>query len=401
MERTILNFEGQGERIKNEIIEMRRHLHRNPELSTKEFETSQFIQDKLKEYETPFKKGYAKTGVLAVIKGVRPGGVVALRADIDALPINEKTNASFASEKEGIMHACGHDAHTSMLLGAGKLLNEKKNEIPGTILLVFQPAEENAPAGGSQPMMDNGVFDEYTPDVVYGQHVWPDLPAGKIGVREGAMMGASDRFKITFNGTGGHASMPHQTCDAITMAMSVINQLQTVVSRNVDPLEAGVLTIGKIEGGYRYNVIADTVTIEGTVRTLNKQTCETIKQRLYKIVQSGTEAMGGTADIDYIEGYPATVNTPEWAKQVRSSAQKILGHEATPDISPSLGGEDFSRFLLKYPGAFFWLGTMSEHGNLNQLHDPHFELAEEALANGTEVMAQVAVDTLLRLESGL
>ncbi|WP_221567232.1 M20 family metallopeptidase [Alkalihalobacillus sp. TS-13] len=397
----MLDFKGKGEQIEGEIIAIRRHLHGNPELSEEEFETSQFIQQKLEEHEIPFKKGYAKTGVLGIIKGGQPGGVVALRADIDALPIKERTNEPFASNKEGVMHACGHDAHTAMLLGAGKLLNSQKEQIKGTVLLVFQPAEENAPNGGAQPMMDDGVFDEYTPDVIFGQHVWPDLPKGQIGIRDGAMMGASDRIKFTIKGTGGHASMPHQTNDAITIATTVINQLQTIVSRNVDPLSAAVLTIGKIEGGYRYNVIADEVLVDGTVRTLDKDTRERIKNRFYKIVEGTTEAMGGTAEIEFIKGYPATINTPEWAQHVRSTAQNLFGEKATPDLDPSLGGEDFSRFLLQYPGAFFWLGTKPKNSQPKPLHDPSFEIDEDALAGGVEMMAQVAADTLEKLENRL
>ncbi|MGM7703008.1 M20 metallopeptidase family protein [Pseudalkalibacillus sp. Hm43] len=394
----MIDFKRQGERVEEEIISMRRHLHENPELSEEEFETSQFIQRKLDEYGIPYKKGYAKTGVLGIIKGGKPGGVVALRADIDALPIHEKTESSYVSKKEGVMHACGHDAHTSMLLGTGKLLNEQKADIKGTILLVFQPAEENAPTGGSQPMMDDGIFDEYKPDVIFGQHVWPDLPKGQIGIRDGAMMGASDRFIVTINGTGGHASMPHQTNDAITMASAVVSQLQTVVSRNVDPLEAAVLTVGKIEGGYRYNVVADKVTIDGTIRTLNPEVRSRVQERFNKIVEGVTAGMGGSAEIEHIEGYPATVNTPEWAQQVRATAQNLLGEESTPVLNSSLGGEDFSRFLLKYPGAFFWLGTMPKNGQPKPLHDPYFELDEDALAGGAEMMAQVATDTLEKLE---
>lgn len=350
------DFKGMGRVVEKEILAIRRHLHQCPELSGEEWETSAFIEKKLQEYGIPYTKGYAGTGILGVIDGGRSGATVALRADIDALPIEEKVESAYQSKYKGKMHACGHDAHTAMLLGAGKLLMERKGQIAGRVLLVFQPSEEDSPIGGAQPVMDDGIFDQYRPDVIFGQHVWPDLPSGTVGVRDGVMMGASDRFRVTFYGMGGHASMPHQTTDAVTIAMTVINQLQTIVSRNVDPLSAAVLTVGKIEGGYRYNVIADQVTVEGTVRTLDEENRNLMKERFHQIVRDGTHAMGGKAKIDYIQGYPPTVNHTRWAQRVRKTARAMFGDASVPQVNPSLGGEDFSRYLKQYPGAFFWLG---------------------------------------------
>jgi amidohydrolase len=385
--------------VENEVIELRRHLHQYPEVSGEEFETSKTIQKKLAEAGIPFKTGYAKTGVLGIIQGEKPGGTVALRADIDALPIQEESDLSYKSTIHNNMHACGHDAHTAMLVGTGKVLNQLKTEIAGTILLVFQPAEENAPVGGSQQMMDDGVFDEYTPDVIFGQHVWPDLPVGEIGVLHHEIMGASDRFKITVKGSGGHASMPHQSNDAIIIANNLITQLQTIVSRNTDPIDSAVLTIGKIEGGYRYNVIADEVTLEGTIRTFKPEVKEMVKSRFHSIIEGVGKSFGACMTIDYLDGYPATVNTPRWADEVRNAAQKVLGEEAAPVVSPSLGGEDFSRFLKKFPGAFYWLGTsVKDTEPQYPLHDPRFKLNESALPKGVEVMAQLALDALKKLE---
>ncbi|WP_044338424.1 M20 metallopeptidase family protein [Rossellomorea aquimaris] len=385
--------------VENEVIELRRHLHRHPEVSGEEFETSKTIQEKLSEAGIPFKTGYAKTGVLGIIKGEKPGGTVALRADIDALPIQEENDLAYKSTIQNTMHACGHDAHTAMLVGAGKVLNQLKEEMAGTILLVFQPAEENAPVGGSQQMMDDGVFDEYTPDLIFGQHVWPDLPVGEVGVLPHEIMGASDRFKITVKGSGGHASMPHQSNDAIIIANNLITQLQTIVSRNTDPIDSAVLTIGKIEGGYRYNVIADEVTLEGTIRTFKPEVKEMVKDRFHSIIEGIGKSFGANMAIDYLDGYPATINTPQWADEVRNAAQKVLGEHSTPVVSPSLGGEDFSRFLQKYPGAFYWLGTsVKETETQYPLHDPRFKLNESALRKGVEVMAQLALDTLKKFE---
>ncbi|WP_202081005.1 M20 metallopeptidase family protein [Caldalkalibacillus salinus] len=387
------------EKYTADMISLRRTLHQYPELSGEEWQTSRKIQEKLQSLGIPYTTGYAKTGVLGVIEGGRPGKTVALRADIDALPIQEENDHPYVSKVKGRMHACGHDAHTAMLVGVGAVLNEVKDELPGRVLLVFQPAEENAPVGGSEPMMADGVFEQYEPDVIFGQHVWPDLPVGQIGVRAGAMMGASDRFKVVIEGAGGHASMPHQTTDAIMVAHTVISNLQTIVSRNIDPLDAAVLTVGRIEGGSRYNVIADKVTFEGTIRTFQPETRQLMKERFHAVVTQGAAAMGAVAHIDYWQGYAATINTPRWANQVQQTAQNMLGPASTPAVQPSLGGEDFSRFLMKYPGAFFWLGTaLPGVEQQKPLHDAQFRLDEEALPVGMSLMAQTAVDTLYALE---
>lgn len=392
-------FNEKARSYEEEIIALRRRLHRYPELSGEEYATSETVQEHLAEHGIPFTAGYAGTGVLGVIEGDRPGRTVALRADMDALPIQEKNDHPFVSKNEGVMHACGHDAHTAMLVGAGWLLNEVKERLPGRVLLVFQPAEERSPTGGARPMMREKVFGEHRPDAIFAQHAWPDLPVGQVGVRGGAITGASDRFKVVIEGRGGHASKPHQTTDAIVVANQVINTLQTVVSREVNPLDSAVLTIGKIHGGTRYNAIAEKVTLEGTVRTFRPQTKDTVKGRFRSIVTGVTESMDATAHITYHDGYPAAINTPEWAEQVGATARRLLGAHATPEIEPSLGGEDFARFLLKYPGAYFRLGTGSPNGEeKRRLHDARFDIDEAALRIGTELMAQLAVDALYRLE---
>lgn len=394
MTKTTLN----NEALIKEILEFRRDLHLNPELSGEEYETSKKIQQKLTEHGIPFKTGYAKTGVLGIIKGARPGKTVALRADIDALPIQEQSGVEYSSTVDGKMHACGHDAHTAMLLGAGILLHEQRENLAGTVLLVFQPAEEKSPIGGAQQMMDDGVFDEYQPDVIFAQHVWPDLPVGQFGVLPGAIMGNSDRFEIVIKGSGGHASMPHQTNDAIIIANQVITTLQTIVSRNVDPINSAVLTIGKISGGYRYNVIADRVTLEGSIRTASNETKKVVKERVFTILNGLAQAMNAQIDIDYIDGYPATVNIPKWSNRIKETAMRLYGKESAPDVDPSMGGEDFARFLQKYPGAYYWLGTSIGEGQ-KPLHDPEFKLDERAIPLGIEFMTEVTIDTLNQLLS--
>lgn len=389
-------LKGQAEELFEDIRAFRRDLHENPELSGEETETSRKIQAKLDEYGINYFAGYAKTGVLGVIQGSKSGKTVGLRADIDALPILEKADVPFKSKVDGKMHACGHDAHTAMLLGVGKLLQDRKADIAGTVLLVFQPAEENAPTGGSEQMMEDGVFDKYQPDVLLAQHVWPGLPAGQVGVIDGAIMGNSDRFQVTIHGAGGHASMPHQTVDAIIIANQVISAIQTIISRNANPMDSGVITIGKITGGYRYNVVADTVVLEGTIRSLSDDTKKLLKKRFHEVVQGTTEMMGGTCEIDYSDGYPATVNTKRWAEVVRNSAKRQLGDEGAPEVIGSMAGEDFGRFLKKYEGVYYWLGT-SIGENQKPLHDPGFMIDEQALLIGTELMAQAALDVLAEL----
>ena len=390
---------GKSDAYQEQIVSLRRHLHQHPELSGEEYATSEMVQEKLREHDIPFTAGYAGTGVLGVVEGGRPGGTVALRADMDALPIQEKNEHSFTSKVEGVMHACGHDAHTAMLVGAGWLLDDVRDELPGRVLLLFQPAEENSPTGGARRMMKDGVFREHRPDAIFAQHVSPELPVGQVGVRRGAMTGASDRFRVTIQGEGGHASKPHQTTDAIVVANQIINSLQTVVSRDVDPLRSAVLTIGKIRGGSRYNAIAEKATLEGTIRTFVPQTKETVKRRFHSIVRGVAEAMEAEAHIRYWDGYPATVNTPEWAERVRKTAQDLLGTDATPEIDPSLGGEDFGRFLLEYPGAYFRLGTAPSNATeRKRLHDSRFDIDERALHIGTELMARLAADALCQLK---
>jgi len=392
-------LKGRGEPYREQIVSFRRHLHQFPELSGEEHATSQTVQEKLDEHGIRFSAGYAETGVLGVVEGGRPGKTVALRADMDALPIQEENGHSFVSKVDGVMHACGHDAHTAMLVGAGWLLGDVREELPGRVLLLFQPSEEASPIGGARRMMKDGVFREHSPHVIFAQHVWPELPAGQVGVRRGPITGASDRFKVTIEGSGGHASKPHQTIDAIVVANQVINSLQTVVSRDVDPLRSAVLTIGKIRGGTRYNAIAQKATLEGTIRTFGSETKETVKERFHSLVGGVAESMEASAHIKYWDGYPATVNSPEWAERVRKTAQDLLGPDATPEIKPSLGGEDFGRFLLDYPGAYFRLGTASSDApEKKQLHDSRFDIDEAALQLGTELLAQLAVDTLYQLE---
>lgn len=383
--------------IVEDAIQLRRELHRFPELSDEEFNTSKRIQEELAALEIPFETGFAGTGILGIIEGAHAGRIVGLRADIDALPIHETSGVEYSSEVDGVMHACGHDAHTSMLIAAAKVLMERRDEIHGKVLLIFQPAEEKSPTGGSQRMMDDGIFDGREPDVLIAQHVWPGLPVGKFGVMAGPMMGNSDRFKLVIKGSGGHASMPHDTIDAILVGTQVINTLQTIVSRNADPFEPSVVTVGKFQAGSQHNVIAETAEIVGTVRTQSNETKALVKERFHSIVENVTEAMGASVEIEYLDGYPATVNDPEWSMQLHQTISELYGTETLPTLNPSLAGEDFGRFLLKYPGVYYWLGTSVGEGQ-KPLHNPSFRVNEDAFKYGIEVMSQSAIDTLNKLK---
>lgn len=381
------------ERTIQDAIDFRRLLHRHPELSTEEFETSKRIQKKLTEYGIPFKTGFAGTGVLGIIEGQQSGKIIGIRADIDALPMKEISGVDYVSENEGVMHSCGHDAHTSMLLHAGKVLNDNKKELKGTILLIFQPAEELSPTGGSKAMMEDGVFDEYEPEMLLAQHVWPDLEVGKFGVMAGPIMGNSDKFKIIIKGSGGHASMPHSTIDALITGNQVVNALQTLVSRNANPMEPAVLTVGRFEAGTKHNVIAETAELEGTIRTQSDGTKAMMKKRFFEVVEKVVASMGAECEIIFDDGYPATVNDAHWASELRKSIVNLYGEAAVPSLQPSLAGEDFSRFLQKYPGVYYWLGTSVGEGQ-KPLHNPAFRLNEDAFKYGITAMVNMAVDTL-------
>ncbi|WP_235615878.1 M20 metallopeptidase family protein [Brevibacillus reuszeri] len=390
---TRMNATVKGKADENYIKELRREFHRNPELSGQEQRTSQRVIEELKKLSIhEIRHNLAGYGVLAIIGQKKDGPTVALRADMDALPIFEQSGVSFASQNEGVMHACGHDAHTAMLLGAAKILKSVEQELPGQVLLVFQPAEENSPVGGAKPLIEAGAFLDPKPDAIFGLHVWPSLPAGQVGVREGNFMGASDRFRIRIIGKGGHASMPHETIDAAIVAVQVAQVLQTIVSRNVNPLDAGVLTLGKIQAGTGHNVIASEALLEGTVRTFVPKTREMIRERFYSIVQSVVESMGATVEIDYQLGYPVLSNTSEMVEIVRGASTALLGDRALPQVEPAMVAEDFAVYLQHFPGAFFWLGCGFEDTSLNApLHHPRFMLDEGMLTTGSEMLAETAL----------
>jgi amidohydrolase len=375
-------------------VEIRRQIHKHPELSFNEFKTSEFIQSKLREYGIPFKAGYVKTGIVAKIEGKDPKGkVIALRADMDALPIREETGLDFQSVNDGVMHACGHDAHTAALLGAARILNELKDEWSGTVLLVFQPGEEVDP-GGARLMLQEGIFDDIKPDVVIGQHVLPEMQTGHVGFKEGMYMASGDEVHITIKGKGGHAAMPHALTDTVLIASQVIVNLQQIASRFVPAGIPVVLSFGKIVADGATNIIPEKVRISGTFRIMNEEWRSKAKKRIEDIVKSTAESMGAKAEIDIKDGYPVVFNNIEATRKAALSAREFLGNENVEEMDIRMTAEDFGFYSREFPSVFYRFGVKREEGETGRLHTSTFNLNEEALRTASGTMAAIAVDLL-------
>ena len=381
-----------------EFITIRNHLHAHPELSYKEFETSAFIQEKLSEFNIEYKV-LAATGVVAMIQGNNPGKkIIALRADMDALPITEENNIDYKSKNEGIMHACGHDVHTTCLLGAAKILNEIKNEFEGTIKLIFQPGEEKNP-GGASLMIKEGVLKEPEPQAIFALHVHPGLEVGKLSFRSGMVMASADEIYITIKGKGGHAASPHLTTDTILIASHLIIALQQLISRHNDPFNPSVLSITSVQGGHTTNVIPSEVKLMGTFRAMNEdwrfKAHDLIKKQCIELVQS----MGGEIDINIDVGYPFVLNDEELTDNAKKNAGEYLGKENIEETELRMGAEDFAYYSHKIPACFFRLGV----GNISKgitagVHTPKFNIDEDAIEIGMGIMAWLAVSTCYNYE---
>jgi amidohydrolase len=383
-----------SEKYFNEIVEIRRHIHKHPELSFKEFKTSGFVQNKLKEYGIPFKTGYAGTGILGIIEGDRSGGkTVALRADMDALPIKEENDLPFRSVNEGVMHACGHDAHTAALLGAAKILNGLKDELKGRILLVFQPGEEKDP-GGAKLMLEDGVFDEHKPDVVIGQHVLPEMETGHVGFKQGMYMASGDEVHITVKGKGGHAAMPHTLNDTVLIASHIIVNLQQIASRFVPAGIPVVLSFGKISAEGATNIIPEKVEIAGTFRIMNEEWREKTKLKIKEIAENTATSMGATADVDIKDGYPVVFNDIEATRKAISSAEEFLGKENVEEMDIRMTAEDFGFYSKIYPSVFYRFGVKQNEKETGRLHTSRFDLNENALKTASGTLAYIACDFL-------
>lgn len=379
------------EKIFPKLLKIRRHLHMYPELSHQEVETTKRINEWLKENGITPLTHSLKTGTAAEVFGKETGPIVAIRADIDALPIQEESNLPFRSTIDGISHMCGHDVHTTIALGAGIILQELKNNLPGRVRLLFQPAEETE--GGAISVIEAGLLDGVSS--IIGLHNFPDLPVGTIGIKEGFLMASVDDFTITIKGKGGHAAMPERTIDPIVIGSAVISQLQTLVSRTISAKESAVLSIGSFQGGATNNVIPDTAVLKGTVRTSNDSVRNSIYEQFKKLVSNTVEAMGGEVDIDYKFLFPAVFNDQQVTNVVRSTAIRIVGEENTVVAEPTMGGEDFSYYQQKVPGCYVWLGSGNKEKRIvHPWHHPEFMVDEEAIKIGVKWMVQSAVRLL-------
>ena len=378
--------------VRDDVIGWRRYLHQNPERSFHEERTAQFIADTLAGFGGLEISRPTPTSVVARLKGPIRGPVLAIRADIDALPIDERNTHEFVSRNPGTMHACGHDGHTAILLGAVRVLVGHRDSLAGEVRFIFQHAEELYP-GGAEELVQAGVMDGV--DTVIGAHLWLPLEVGKIGVKSGSLMAAPDTVRITITGSGGHAAQPHITVDPIAVAAQVITNLQHVVSRNVDPLHPAVLSITRITGGTTHNVIPGSVEMEGTVRTLDAELRNEMPRLIERIIAGVTSAHGASYTLDYERGYRPVVNNENAANLIRRAVVDALGKEFLIEASPSMGGEDFSAYQQRAPGAFFYVGARcEEHGIVHPHHHERFDIDERALDYGTRIFVSAALKFL-------
>ena len=376
------------QKFHQELVALRQDLHAHPELGFQELRTSGIVAGALEALGVEVHRGIGKTGVVGVIRGQQhdSGLSVGLRADMDALPIKEEGNAAYCSTVSGLMHACGHDGHTTVLLGAAKYLMQHRH-FNGTAVLIFQPAEEGL--GGAQAMVEDGLFERFPCDSIYALHNWPALPAGTIGINPGPMMAASDRWEVTIEGRGGHGAHPYQTIDPIVVAAQIITALQTIVSRNVHPVESAVISVGHIQAGSAKapSVIPGRALLVGTVRTFSDAVQQVVESRMRALIASVAQAFGATAELKYHRSYPATINSAKQANFVADVATDLFGAaHVVRDLIPSMGSEDFSYMLKKRPGAYFRLGQGgAEQGRL--LHNANFDFNDAVIPVGSAMFA--------------
>jgi len=381
-------------KISDNIIQIRRDFHKYPELSFQEKRTSKIVAEKLGSWGIEVKRNVGKTGVVGFLKGENKGPTIALRADMDALPIQETSNIPYKSVNDGVMHACGHDAHISILLGAAKVLSKMKKNIHGEVRFIFQPAEEGF--GGARYMIEDGAIDGV--DEIYGLHVWNYQQSGTIGLKSGSVMAAADKFTIKISGKGGHGAAPQGTIDAIIIASNLIQNLQTIVSRNTNPLDSTVITIGKINGGYNFNIIADEVILKGTTRAYTEENRSLIQSRMEEIIKGTEKMFGAKIDLNYEAGYPPVINNEVITKNVKEAAIDIVGNENVSNPYLSMGGEDFSYFSNKIPGCFFFLGSAPKDRELltTPHHCSHFDIDEGSMLIGSSIFIKIIENLLMR-----
>ncbi len=388
-------IKGLSKQFFEEVVYHRRHFHAMPELAMHETGTAAYIASRLSGMDIPFEQGVAETGIVAHIKGKNPAAaMIALRADMDALPIHEENSVAYKSTVPGVMHACGHDVHMASLLGTARILQSLRNEWEGTVRLIFQPSEEKYP-GGASLMMQAGALDNPRPAAIFGQHVFPGLPAGKVGIRSGRYMASTDEVYITIKGKGGHAATPHLNVDPVVIASHVVLALQQIVSRNATPYIPTVLSFGRITGEGQTNVIPDEVKMEGTFRTFDEEWRDKAHLRIRETAVFVAQGMGGDCDVFIDKGYPYLVNNDKLADEFRKDATDFLGEEHVEELDLSMTAEDFAFYSQKLPACFYRLGTRNvEKGITANQHTSTFDVDEDALETGMGLMAYLTIRAL-------
>lgn len=369
----------------DEMVAIRRHLHQHPEISFHETKTAAYIAEFYEKLGIPYEKNVGGNGVVATLKGGKPGKTVALRADFDALPIQDEKDVPYKSTVDGVMHACGHDGHTATMLVLAKVLTENQNEIPGTVVFLHQHAEELAP-GGAKPMVEAGVLDGV--DAIFGTHLWAPEKVGVVQTSQDALMAGADRFEIVIQGQGGHGAAPHETKDAIVIASDVVSQLQQIVSRRLNPTQTAVVTVGTFNAGNAFNIIADKASIGGTVRYLDKHVQELVIQEMERILKGVCLSHDASYTFDYAKGYPPVINHAIEAQRVLEASKQVDSVKTAEEIIAVMGGEDFSYFVNEKPGAYFFTGAQLE-GHTYPHHHPKFDIDERALPIAAKMLYEV------------
>jgi len=388
-------------------LDFRHYVHEHPELGNREHETAKRVAEHLRALGMEVRTGVAHTGVVGILKGGKPGPVIAVRADMDALPVTEDTDLPFKStvrttyngQEVGVMHACGHDVHTAVQYGVASILTELRDEIPGTIVFLFQPAEEGPPPGeegGAEIMIREGALENPRPEAVFGLHTLSGMPLGDVGITSGPALAAVDHFRVTVKGVQTHGAQPQQGIDPIVTASQIVMAFQTIVSRTIHPLEPAVVTVGMFHGGERFNIIPAEVKLEGTVRTYDPGVRDTVERRMGEILDGLARASGGSYELDYERGSPATINDAELTAQMSPSLRAIVGREHVKELPPTMGGEDFAYFALEVPGFFYRLGIHKEGSVTGPHHSPTFRADDASVPIGMRVMSNVLVDYLVQ-----
>ncbi len=388
------DFYTEARELQERLVAWRRDFHAHPELGFQEQRTAAIVAQHLRELGYQVQTGIAHTGVIGILEGQRPGPVVMLRFDMDALPITEENTNDYASQNPGVMHACGHDGHIAIGLGVATLMAARRSEMAGTLKLVFQPGEEGM--NGADLMVKEGALENPRPDLFLAAHLWNEKPVGTVDVSPGAIMAAADKWTCTVRGRGGHGALPHQTVDPIVATAQIITTLQTVVSRNVSPLETAVVTVGTVHGGDAFNIIPAQVNLTGTIRTYNPDVRETVLRRVREVVEGVAMACGATAELEVTPLTPAVINDAQVAQVVRAAAEAVFGPENVSTGERTMGSEDAAYFMRQVPGCYFFLGSANAQKGLNAPHhNPAFDFDEDALLLGVAIMMEVLAHYLL------